>query len=660
MIKKWVAPLLVLLCSQAQAQTTLYGVKGDARQFNVSALKYTIGEEDTIEFENNRMAIYHADGTSEKPRYSRADYYTINSPFPTLYRPNYLKSNDFESTSSRFCWERSMESEHFIVMWEAGFGTDPTKAESRYRFDPKKMLEEAELIYKVNTEELGFLAPGSVKTAQQYKIMMFVSYSTTWAAYGSGQDDKVGTLDVNPDAANSASTVAHEIGHTFQYIIGCELGSTNHGWRYGFGSGASGGCAWWESCAQWQAYKVYPEQQFRDGWSSYIYSDFHLNLLHEEWRYGNYFIHDYWCQLHGQDFIGRLWQEAQKPEDPVETYKRMTGESQDDFCRDMFNYACRAITWDIDALRETGKNYTDNFKTGLHHSTVADGWWEVDSTNCPQNYGSNVIRLRVPSAGTEVKANFVGETNMPGFRSIKPEKAGWRYGFVAWKNNGERVYGDMYSEQEGTANFTVPDDCKSLWFVVTGAPTEHWRHPWNDDAKDDEQWPYRVEFVNTNLPGEYFFPEDYVRRDTTITLDVQLNSSPNTTASYNASLNMDAICEAFGISLSKLTALYAPRQTDADSLCVYGIDADGSLADKRMSAYAYYYGYNAEGQLCDNAADALYYVMWSPNYNQMVYAGELKLNALEADKTYAGGFAIRYLHTDGKTYIATVKLNIHK
>jgi hypothetical protein len=35
----------------------------------------------------------------------------------------------------------------------------------------------------------------------------------------------------------------------------------------------------------------------------------HLNLLHEDWRYQNCFIQDYWCMLYGHDFIGRLWRE---------------------------------------------------------------------------------------------------------------------------------------------------------------------------------------------------------------------------------------------------------------------------------------------------------------------------------------------------------------
>ena len=89
-------------------------------------------------------------------------------------------------------------------------------------------------------------------------------------------------------------------------------------------------------------------------------------------------------------------------------------------------------------------------------------------------------------------------------RAVKTDKAGWRYGFVALQEDGTRVYGDMFTEPTGKASFTVPEQTTKLWFVVLGAPTEHWHHPWdmgNDDVftaanlADDEQWPYRVRFI---------------------------------------------------------------------------------------------------------------------------------------------------------------------
>lgn len=435
----------------------------------------------------------------------------FQDPGPGAYRPNYLRNNDFQNEESQYCFARSRQSQHFIVFWEKGFGLDPAKAPRPYTFNPDDLLERAEKIYGVNTGLLGFADPATSPTLGTYKIIMFVHYESTWRATGSGVDNKAGTLDVNPDAANTAVTVAHEVGHTFQYIVGCDWGTT-HGWRYGFGPNASGGCAWWESCAQWQAYKVYPEKQFADSWSSYIYRCTHLNLLHEQMRYYNFYVQDYWCQLHGQDFIGRLWRESTRPEDPVEAYKRITSTSQKDFCRDMFDYARRAVTWDIDGIRERGRGLSSLFSTRLHDA--GDDWLEIDSAYCPQNYGFNVIRLDLPFEGQEVKAEFKGEAGAKGYRNYQADKAGWRYGFVAQAASGERFYSDMFSASEGEAVFTVPENANALWFVVSGAPTEHWHHPWDmgtnaagndihteESLANDEQWPYRVRFSNTMWTG---------------------------------------------------------------------------------------------------------------------------------------------------------------
>ena len=227
-----------------------------------------------------------------------------------------------------------------------------------------------------------------------------------------------------------------------------------------------------------------------------------MNLLHEQIRYYNFYVQDYWCQLHGQDFIGRLWQESTRPEDPVEAYQRLNNQTQADFCRDMYDYACRAITWDIDGIRERGRGLSDMFTTRLHD--VGDGWLEIDSAYCPQNYGFNVIRLNLPEAGTTVKADFLGEAGAPGYRAYNVDKAGWRYGFVALTTDNQRVYGPMFAAPEGTATFSLLENSARLWFVVSGAPTTYWTRDWLSWSEEStaEQWPYRFKLYQTNVYGK--------------------------------------------------------------------------------------------------------------------------------------------------------------
>lgn len=650
----------------SSAQTTIYGIRQNDR-FLSHKTKYVLNDDDALEFQSNRFYVVRADGTRQSQLYTIADSFYVADPGLGVHKPNYLRNINFNDERSYYCWSRSLQSDHFIVFWEPEFGADPTQAPAPYTFDPNELLQRAEKIYNVYTGQLGFSQPGNSPTLDTYKIIMLVHYTDTWRATGSGVDNTCGTLDVNPDAANSIITTAHEIGHTFQYIVSCDLG-TNHGWRYGFGPNASGECGWWESCAQWQAFKVYPEQQFTTTWNT-IWKYAHLNLLHEEMRYYNFFVQDYWCQLYGADFIGRLWKESVKPEDPVETYQRINNLSQADFCRDMYNYATHAITWDIDALRARGSRYTDRFETSLHH--VADGWWEVDSACCPQNYGFNVIRLRVPQAGTIVKALFRGEAGAPGFRDYRKDLAGWRYGFVALKSDETRVYGNMFADKEGTATFTVPEGTTKLWFVVSGAPTAHFHHAWemptdangNDyhtpqSLANDEQWPYQVRFSGTNLPGEYYYPEDYERQDITLTETVYLHKTGATGTNISASveLPMERIFDALGLPSTVYSKL-KPGANEPASLRLRALNADGTESDNRLLTSQYYWGFDAEGNVIRGTVASTSYVLTLNFANGRIAVNGYRTR-LTIGTTYQAAIALIYTNSDGKEYTATIRLNI--
>ncbi|MFN8135519.1 MAG: DUF6055 domain-containing protein [Bacteroidales bacterium] len=126
---------------------------------------------------------------------------------------------------------------------------------------------------------------------------------------------------------------------------------------------------------------------------------------------------------------------------------------------------------------------------------VSDFW----KSKCPQNYGYNGIKLIVPEAGTVVKLNFKGIAGAEGYRAIHIERAGWRYGFVAVKEDDSRVYGEVYSDSNGEAQFKVPENTRFLWLVVSGAPTEHWPHDVDGDDKNDEQWPYQIKLAGTSI-----------------------------------------------------------------------------------------------------------------------------------------------------------------
>ncbi len=433
---------------------------------------------------------------------------TFSNPGRYLLKPNTYAGTDYTNAdaTSGYNFAHSLETDHYAVFWDVRFGENPAKI----KHPDAGSVANANTVINVCERcwdkyvELGFLVPGK-STTDKYKIQLYIPYQSDWRADASGTEGvsggKTGIGHFNPWAASIGTTVAHEVGHTFQYLVSADLGMT-HGFNYGYGDNASGGNGWWESCANWQAYKVFPNEQFSN---NDFYSQLnlcHLNLLNEEWRYQNFFIQDWWCMKHGTDFIGRLWRESVKPEDPVEAYIRLCDITQQQFNDEMMEGAMRMATWDIDGVRDVAKARIGEHKTFLNQVSGTTDTWQADSAHCIQNYGYAIINMNNASAGTVIKAHFKGIAGSTGYRSINIDKAGWRYAFVAYTTNGERVYGDVQSGAEGTATLTVPSGCKNIFFVVLGAPTQHWHHPWDDNPENDEQWPYQVRFENINIAGK--------------------------------------------------------------------------------------------------------------------------------------------------------------
>jgi hypothetical protein len=172
----------------------------------------------------------------------------------------------------------------------------------------------------------------------------------------------------------------------------------------------------------------------------------------------------------------------------------------------MWDCAARFTTWDIPALKTRGAAYIQT-RTQLKFKSMGSNVWRIDSTACPENYGHNIIRLNAPLKATTVTAHFEGLAGIAGYRKLNVASAGWRIGFVALLRDGTRVYDDAdavtmnNSAGKMSVSFECPANCDKLWFVVSGAPAVHWRHAWDDNDANDEQWPYQVSFVNTNLLG---------------------------------------------------------------------------------------------------------------------------------------------------------------
>ncbi|WMI65236.1 DUF6055 domain-containing protein [Aestuariibaculum sp. YM273] len=397
--------------------------------------------------------------------------------------------NDFDSNESRWSYQRSASSDNVIVFWEKGFGQYPSKtSRQNLRVDINNLLKMAEDFYVYYRDVMKFVVKGDSKT-DDYRMIIQLFYQEEWLATGAGYDDVIGALWVNPATTNGGAVIAHEFGHSFQYQVHCDG-------NYGFRDQPYVG-SFWEQCAQYMSWQINNDSYISE--LPYFLDNVHKNFSHEDIRYQSMYLQEYWKDKHGVDFLGKLWREAISPEHPIETYQRLTGISQEEFNAEVFQYACKNISWDYplgvynnDFIENLSATDQENYKHKTNLEVLEDGYYQVVSNQIPQSYGYNAIELSIPVTGTTVSVDFVGLDG--GYSNVE----GWRYGFVAVTNTGS-VVGEAGVSKLGTADIIIPENAKSLWLIVTGAPTAHVNHIWDEDASNDQKFPYKVKFTNTAL-----------------------------------------------------------------------------------------------------------------------------------------------------------------
>jgi len=395
--------------------------------------------------------------------------------------------NDYDNPDSEFCHKRSKSSENFVLFWAKEYGDDPSAnpVENR-RFDVDAALKECERFYTYYTDTLKWVDKEK-SLASKYKWLIYVIGGRGGTAFGGSIDNKIGALWTPATRINRQpyGVIAHELGHSFQAIGRAD------------GAASFTGGSIHEMTSQYMLWQVYPEWMT---FENYHLVDFmkatHLAFLHEDNQYHSPYVLEYWSNKHGVEFIGKMWREVKKGEDPVMTYQRLTSITQEQFNDEIFDAARRFVTWDMPRIEKVAARYANQHTTSL--TTADDGWYQIAADKCPQNYGYNAIKLKVPEAQTKITLDFKGIAGAEGFHSIKTDKAGWRYGFLASQEGGKRTYGDTFSQSEGTAEFTVPENTKFLWLVVSGAPTEHWIHFADRTHEKNEQWPYRIKLSGTS------------------------------------------------------------------------------------------------------------------------------------------------------------------
>jgi len=533
--------LLVLVCSaEAIAQDSLW-VKYDNR-FKDNRFVMDISSLDSIEF--------RAKGTVPYIRRFSADYdkgysdyrltgvngsegaaLVVGDPGLILWKPitsDASYNNDYSVDTNRWCFRHSKESDHFVVFWDKTFGdlsSGKVKGSvSGLTVDINDLLTKAEKFYSTNVETLKMCVTGSGQSQlDHYKMAIYLIDQSEWTATGAGNDNVIGTLWVSPNTCQPVgSTIAHEIGHTFQYQTYCDnilRGKPNNsrsGFRYGY-PGSNGGCGFWEQCAQWQAYQDYPSEAISSYHFTVWINNCHRHFEHEWMRYASYWLHYYWVEKNGMSALGRIWNESEYPEDATQAYMRLFCDNDyQEIQKQYFEYAQKAVTFDFDRIRAYAGTAYQSYNTKFY--TLSDGWKQVAYAQCPQPTGINVIPQTVTSAGTEISVtlralpagsalasgdpgkqvdgdgNQTGTVTAYNSTSIAGHE-GLAFGFVALLSDGTRDYSPMYTagtSADATATYTIPSGAKKVFVVVQGCPDQYYQCPWDDDESTDHQLPYKI------------------------------------------------------------------------------------------------------------------------------------------------------------------------
>jgi hypothetical protein len=593
-------------------------------------------------------------------------------------------------SDAQWSWWRCKQSDHFFVFWEPGFGDNPNadSVPQKLRVDIDDLLAKAEKFYSTNISTLKMADVGQGKSyLDKYKMEIYLLYQDEWLATGSGYDNVIGALWVNPSTCQPVgSTIGHEIGHSFQYqvysdkLLNGATDDSHQGFRYGYGEDGAGGNAFWEQSAQWQSFQDYPDQAFGYDVSVWL-ANHHRHFDHEFMRYASYWLPYYWTQKHGIEAFGNIWKKSAYPNDPLQTYEILyCNNDLDKLYDDLYDYSARCVTYDFDAIHQYATDEAMAYNTTMYN---VNGYFQPAYSNCPGTTGFNVIPLNVPSAGTKVSATLEAITPGSSLAAKDPgtmvdadgkevgttktyntqtnTRSDYRFGYVAVVN-GNAKYSEMFHGNNLTASYKVPTGTDKLYLVVVATPDTYNRHAWNDKESEDEQWPYRVKFENTNLKGYVDIDPTSKPTDVTITHTVDCPKSEDwTLGSLNLTDNGDLakISKAFVMEPSELSGATlaiasGTTQTPTEGKVAFGLlQPDGTISYSYTANGGFFckadgsVGSYGDGDPVFVEYDKAKFVL---SYGQ--YPGKP-----EAGKKYTVKPVLVYTK-DGKQYVATIVLNM--
>ena len=377
-----------------------------------------------------------------------------------IYIPKDLRSNDFQSDTARWSYQRMATTPNFVVFWEKGFGTDLSKAPSLQgtdmTIDLQNLTSKLETFYSYYRDTLKFILPGS--KAERYRMMAMLNYSLEGTAYGGDYDETIGALWIAPNRVKdrNLNAIAHEIGHSFQSQISSD------------GAGECwGGGGIFEMTSQWMLWQVNPhwidDELFH--WQAFI-KQANLPFLAGENIYHSPYVLEYWSMLHGKQVIADLFRAGKRGEDPAQTYMRMFGIDEQQFATEICDAYSRLITFDYPRVHEVCKRYSNQLLNDAPLMT----------------YGVNVVPI-----------DFSGMKSSLTVLSKSPND-GFAYRIVAVDENNTATYSPISTK--GKVKFHIPAGTRHLYSVIVAYPKDGYKpclfNPYEQEETAQRVYEYTV------------------------------------------------------------------------------------------------------------------------------------------------------------------------
>ena len=328
--------------------------------------------------------------------------------------------------------------------------------------------------------------------------------------------------------------------------------------------------------------------------------------------------------------------------------------------------------------------------------------YQVAYASAPQSTGFNVVELAVPKAGTTVTTRFTAlkpgcnlNENDPAeynngnagtwlsagvtkYNSVSRAGArGFRIGYVFLKSDGTReYYNDDTVHCKGTGEVTedisaeVPTGTKRMFLVIAPSPLTYIQHQWDDDIRNDDQWPYQFELLGTDATSvtPYVKEPDFELvidgrpvGDVTLTYEVTLpptSGHDGATVTFSGSA-LNALCTAFqmeGDDLFNQILPYGSSQPDG-TIMNYAARANGSLQRVAKTTNGDFgHWFNASGTAITYGTGCVVFAEFTKSSKSGVIGQYPNANSTGAKRTVRE--ALRYKTSDGQTATAYLVFNV--